>query len=70
MKDLFYTLLVAWILWRIFSSVNAHRAKKASQQQTTSKKEGETTVNYVPPKHKMKNPGDVEGDYVDYEEIK
>lgn len=68
MKDIFYTLLVAWILWRIFSSVNAHRAKKASQQQTTSKKEGETTVNYVPPK--KKNVGDVEGEYVDYEEIK
>lgn len=68
MKDLFYTLLVAWILWRIFSSVNAHRAKKANQQQTTSKKEGETTVNYIPPK--KKNVGDVEGEYVDYEEIK
>ena len=52
MKDIFYTLLVAWILWRIFSSVNAHRAKRTSQQQTTSKKEGETTVNFVPPKKK------------------
>lgn len=77
MKDIFYTLLVAWILWRIFSSVNSHRAKRANQQQYTSakessrtKKEGETTVNFVPPKHKMKNPGDVEGNYVDYEEIK
>lgn len=67
MKDIFYTLLVAWILWRIFSSVNAHRAKKANQQ-TTSKKEGETTVDFVPPK--KKNVGDVEGEYVDYEEIK
>lgn len=68
MKDIFYTLLVAWILWRIFSSVNSHRAKKVSQQQTTSKKEGETTVNFVPPKRK--NPSDDEGEYVDYEEIK
>ncbi len=68
MKDVFYTLLVAWILWRIFSSVNSHRAKQANQQQTASKKEGETTVNFVPPK--KKNVGDVEGEYVDYEEIK
>ncbi len=68
MKDIFYTLLVAWILWRIFSSVNAHSSKKASQQQTSSKKEGESTVNFVPPK--KKNVGDVEGEYVDYEEIK
>ena len=68
MKDIFYTLLVAWILWRIFSSVNAHRAKRTSQQQTTSKKEGETTVNFVPPK--KKNVGNDEGEYVDYEDVK
>ena len=67
MKDIFYTLLVVWLLWRIINSVNSHRAKRANQQQTSSK-EGETTVNFVPPK--KKNVGDVEGEYVDYEEIK
>lgn len=68
MKDIFYTIVVVWLVWRILNSVNSHRAKRASQQQTASKKEGETTVNYVPPK--KKNVGDVEGEYVDYEEIK
>lgn len=68
MKDIFYTLLVLWLVWRILNSVNSHRAKRANQQQTSAKKEGETTVNFVPPK--KKNVGDVEGEYVDYEEIK
>ena len=75
MKDIFYTLLVVWLVWRILNSVNAHRAKRASQQQGSSQKgysqtktEGETTVNFVPPK--KKNVGDVDGEYVDYEEIK
>lgn len=74
MKDIFYTLLVVWLVWRILSSVNSHRVR-ANQQQTASpkessrtKREGETTVNFVPPK--KKNVGDVEGEYVDYEEIK
>ena len=68
MKDIFYTILVVWVVWRIFSSVNAHRIKKNTQQQASSKKEGETTVNFVPPK--KKNPGDDEGEYVEFEDIK
>lgn len=75
MKDVFYTLLVVWIVWRILNSVNSYRAKAPNSQQTTSKsarpsgvKEGETTVNYVPPK--KKSMGDDDGEYVDYEEIK
>ncbi len=69
MRDIFYTVVVVWLVWRILSSVNSHRAKKASQtQSSSSKKEGETTVNYVPP---QKKPLDAtEGEYVDYEEIK
>ena len=68
MRDVFYTLLVVWIVWRILNSVNSVRAKASNHQQTASKKEGETTVNYVPPK--KKSMGDDEGEYVDYEEIK
>ena len=75
MKDVFYTLLVVWVIWRILNSVNSYRAKSSNSQQTTSpkesfgtKKEGETTVNYVPPK--KKSVADDEGEYVDYEEIK
>ncbi len=71
MKDVFYTLVVVWLVWRILTSLSAHRAKKTSAQQASPKKEGKTTVNYVPPTtHKKKNVGDVEdGEYVDFEEV-
>lgn len=68
MKDIFYTILVVWLVWRIINSVNSHRAKRANQQQTASKREGETTVNFVPPKKKSLD--DSDGEYVDYEDIK
>lgn len=68
MKDIFYTILVVWIVWRILNSVNSYRSKKANQSSTASRKEGETTVNYVPPQ--KKSVGDDEGEYVDFEEIK
>ncbi len=69
MRDVFYTLLVVWIIWRImngFSSVRS--AGSAPKQPSSRKKEGETTVNFVPPK--KKSVADNEGEYVDYEEIK
>ena len=68
MRDVFYTLLVVWVIWRIMSSVNAVRSRQSGSSQTTAKKPGETTVDYIPPK--KKSMGDDEGEYVDYEEIK
>ena len=68
MRDVFYTLLAVWVLWRIMSSVNTARNKKSSGGATASRKPGETTVDYVPPK--KKSMGDNEGEYVDYEEVK
>jgi hypothetical protein len=68
MRDLFYTILIVWVVWRILNSVNTMRAKKTSAGNMSAKKTGETTVNYVPPK--KKSPGNDEGEYVEYEEIK
>jgi hypothetical protein len=68
MKDVFYTVLVVWIIWRVLNSVNVYRSKQSNAQQPPSRKEGETTVDYVPPTKKTIN--DDEGEYVDYEEIK
>jgi hypothetical protein len=75
MKDIFYTILVVWIVWRIFSSINAYKARQtasAGEEQKRYRKPGETTVDYVPPskKQKKKDDNDDEGEYVDYEEIK
>jgi len=70
MRDVFYTILVVWIIWRIMNSVSTIRAKQAAATKSAPqrKKEGETTVEYVPPKNKSRFDG--EGEYVDYEEIK
>jgi hypothetical protein len=69
MRDVFYTLLVAWIIWRILNSVNNVRTRQSSGAKSTAyRKPGETTVDYVPPSNKRKD--DDEGEYVDYEEIK
>ena len=68
MRDLFYTILIVWVVWRILNSVNTMRSKKNASANTSSKKAGETTVDYIPPK--KKSPGNDEGEYVDYEEMK
>lgn len=71
MKDVFYTLLVVWIIWRIMNSVNTIRLRQSTTDHNyqNTKKQGETTIDYVPPKNKNKRDDD-EGEYVDYEEIK
>lgn len=68
MRDLFYTILVIWIVWRIYVSFSKHKSSKQNTSQSFSKKEGETTIDYIP---QNKKPGEFKGgDYVDYEEIK
>jgi hypothetical protein len=71
MKDVFYTILVVWIIWKVINSVNTMRSKQAAsvRHDNQTKRPGETTVEYVPPKNKKKDDND-EGEYVDYEEIK
>jgi hypothetical protein len=72
MRDIFYTILVVWIIWRVLDSISAYGAKKKQSNSNFSsksqRKEGETKVDYIPPtKNKI---SDEEGDYVDYEEVK
>jgi hypothetical protein len=66
MKDIFYTILVAWIVWRIYMSFS--RSKSTTQNTSSSKKDGKTTVDFIPQNKKKKDFDD--GDYVDYEEVK
>jgi hypothetical protein len=68
MRDVFYTLLVVWIIWRIMNSVKVIRTRQTTNSQESSRKEGETTVDFIPPK--KKSISDTEGEYVDYEEVK
>lgn len=65
MRDVFFTILAVWLLWRIFnsfSSSNKPRYNSPNDHSQTHRKEGEVTV-----EKKSKND---DGDYVDYEEIK
>jgi hypothetical protein len=68
MKDVFYTLLVVWAVWRIIEGVNAARSKGANQT-PSGRRTGETTISYTPPETNKKKFPD-EGEYVDYEEVK
>jgi hypothetical protein len=71
MRDVFYTILVVWVLWRILNGLNAMRSKQGNQNtaaNSSARQAGETTVNFVPPK--KKTVGDDEGEYVDFEELK
>jgi hypothetical protein len=69
MRDLFYTVLVVWILWRILNSISAYKSKQSARAQSNYVPQtGETKIEYVP-LQKKKMP-DTEGEYVEYEEIK
>lgn len=72
MKDVFYTILVVWIIWRILNSIKNYGTTRNSNandfSQNNRSTEGDTSIKYVPPvKNKIR---DDEGEYVDYEEIK
>lgn len=68
MKDVFYTILVVWLVWRILAAINSSRSKTSGPKQNSSKKEGQTTVNYVPPKkNHVVNSNKIEAEDVDFE---
>jgi hypothetical protein len=70
MADIFYTLLIIWVLWRIFGGAtktyvfHQHR----HQHDPPKKREGDVSVTYK--KEEKKNKSGDSGEYIDYEEIK
>lgn len=64
MRDVFYTVVIIWIVWRIYHSF---QAGKQNVKQQTRKREGEVTVDSS---SSTKNKPDDGGEYVDFEEIK
>lgn len=72
MRDVFYTILVVWILWRILNSISNYRTNQTNSANNTTvnnkRREGETSVDYAPPTKKKIS--DEEGEYVDYEDLK
>jgi hypothetical protein len=69
LADLFYTLLIVWVLWRIFGGTSRTTVNHHYQQpQQPQKKEGEVSISSAPG-YDTKSNTDA-GEYVDYEEVK
>jgi len=73
MRDVFYTILVVWIVWRIVNTYNSYSTKRHDNNTDDSysrnnSEDGKTRVKYSPPVTKKID--DDEGEYVDFEEIK
>lgn len=73
MQEVFFTILVIWILFRIFNSGSFGSKRNVNftqnnYNQKESPKEGETKITYTPKNKTGKPPRDE--DYVDFEEIK
>ena len=71
MKDVFYTLLFVWIVYRILNAFGSTKSESKTYPPPSSPKsqsiKDETTVSSSP---KKKSFGDNEGEYVDFEEMK
>lgn len=61
MRDIFYTIVVVWLVYRIWHAFSAPASKNASPQ-----KEGDVTIQ----NHSSNPKNNEKGEYVDYEEIK
>lgn len=72
MRDIFFTILVIWVLWKIFSSRTVVQTFTFNTQNNhppkDERKEGEVRIDHVPKQDKKRK--DEDGEYVDYEEIK
>ena len=73
MRDIVWTVIIIWIVWKIFDAFK-NRSKSKTQQGTSNQnnfhnqKEGDVKINYTTNQKAKYNPSDSE--YVDYEEIK
>ena len=68
MADVFYTILVVWVLWRIFGGSSA-KTQQFNQHNYTQPRRPEGEVKITSQKKSEKGSRD-DGEYVDYEEIK
>ena len=78
MRDLIWTIILAWLVWRIYTAFKGYSKMQAQRVNTrqnsftqrSRRKEGEVNVESGPAAaHKPHFKPD-DGEYVDYEEIK
>lgn len=65
MRDVFYTIVVVWVVIQIYKSFV--RPKSNQTQRNTTRQEGDVTINT---NTKNNNRNNDQGEYVDFEEIK
>ncbi len=65
MRDLFYTILVIWVVFQVYNSFKG--AQRRAVQNPPQKKQGDVTVENMNSKPQSKNN---DGEYVDFEEVK
>lgn len=68
MADLFYTVLIVWVLWRIFGGSSKSTVFNKHSYNEPWKQEGEVTITSATKTDQDKHAD--KGEYVDYEEIK
>lgn len=70
MRDIIWTIIVIWLVWKIYNLFKSSSQKKTYHNHNTNQhhKEGETVINFSNSQITTYNPKDAE--YVDYEEIK
>lgn len=70
MQELFFTLLIIWLLFRIFGNKTVHRSFtfKMNKHEAENREE-KVKVNYVPPKNKSNADSKTQGEYIDYEDL-
>jgi hypothetical protein len=68
MADIFYTVLIIWVLWRMFGGTTKAYVFHKHHHAPPQKREGDVSVTHK--KEEKKNKPDDGGEYIDYEEIK
>lgn len=73
MRDIIWTIIVLWIIWKIYDAFKSISKPKTQQQgfnnQHDYRKEGEVKIETRETKNKS-HFKESDGEYVDYEEIK
>jgi len=68
MKDVFFTIITVWVLWRIMDSFRVNKVQQ-DHFNPGNQDEGKVNIDSAPSSKNHKKDDD-EGEYVDYEEIK
>lgn len=72
MQEIFFTILVIWVLFRIFgrtSVAHNYTFTQNNYHKNEEKKREEVRIEHIEGKDKKKK-NDDDGEYVDYEEVK